>query len=217
MTCHRWRMTSTRTPTRRAPTLIVYVQVGLALVAATILGFRAARTAIGQAVPEVDTTSHLLGALAVGVAASLTVAAAVLLLAGRRGPALAALGVTLLMELVILGAVASPPRLIAALPLGLAMALFVLTRPVPAGAPRTAAAVVALLLMLPVGFQYLVSGLVVPAPDLYGMYALFALLLAGTAILARRRSWWVLAVPPLAAGLWFLLISIGGQYFGWQP
>ncbi|MBA2769681.1 MAG: hypothetical protein H0U35_11240 [Sporichthyaceae bacterium] len=210
-------MTSTRTPTRRAPTLIVYVQVGLALVAATILGFRAARTAIGQAVPEVDTTSHLLGALAVGVAASLTVAAAVLLLAGRRGPALAALGVTLLMELVILGAVASPPRLIAALPLGLAMALFVLTRPVPAGAPRTAAAVVALLLMLPVGFQYLVSGLVVPAPDLYGMYALFALLLAGTAILARRRSWWVLAVPPLAAGLWFLLISIGGQYFGWQP
>jgi len=76
---------------------------------------------------------------------------------------------------------------------------------------------VALLLMLPVGFQYLVSGLVVPAPDLYGMYALFALLLAGTAILARRRSWWVLAVPPLAAGLWFLLISIGGQYFGWQP
>jgi len=209
-------MTSTRTPTRRAPTLIVYVQVGLALVAATILGFRAARTAIGQAVPEVDTTSHLLGALAVGVAASLTVAAAVLLLAGRRGPALAALGVTLLMELVILGAVASPPRLIAALPLGLAMALFVLTRPVPAGAPRTAAAV-ALLLMLPVGFQYLVSGLVVPAPDLYGMYALFALLLAGTAILARRRSWWVLAVPPLAAGLWFLLISIGGQYFGWQP
>ena len=210
-------MTSTRTPTRRAPTLIVYVQVGLALVAATILGFRAARTAIGQAVPEVDTTSHLLVALAVGVAASLTVAAAVLLLAGRRGPALAALGVTLLMELVILGAVASPPRLIAALPLGLAMALFVLTRPVPAGAPRTAAAVVALLLMLPVGFQYLVSGLVVPAPDLYGMYALFALLLAGTAILARRRSWWVLAVPPLAAGLWFLLISIGGQYFGWQP
>ena len=76
---------------------------------------------------------------------------------------------------------------------------------------------VALVLMLPVGFQYLLSGLVVPSPDIFGMYALFGLLLAGAALLARRRSWWVLALPPLSAGLWFLLITIGGRFWGWQP
>jgi len=216
-------MTTHAPSTRRSATPVVYIQVGLALVAATILGFRAARTALGQAVPGTDTALHVLGALVVGGAACLTTAGAVLLLANRRGSAVAALVTTLLLELVVLGAVASPPRLITALPLGLALALFLVpdpgatSRPADAGSrSRTAAAVVALLLMLPVGFLYLMSGLVVPTPDLFGMYALFGLLLAGAALLARRRSWWVLAVPPLASGLWFLLISLGGEYLGWQ-
>ena len=210
-------MTTIMASTRRSSSPIAYVQVCLALIAAAIFGLRTARTAIGQGVPEVDTTSHVLGALAVGAAAGLAIAAAVFVLTSRRGPALAALGTALLMELVVLGGIAAPPRLITALPLGLAMVLFVRSRPASsASTPRTAAAVVALLLMLPVGFQYLVSGLVVPSPDLFGMYALFALLLVGAALLARRRSWWVLAVPPLGAGLWFLLISLGGEYFGWQ-
>jgi len=214
--------------TSRSP--ITYLQTGLSLLAATILGFRAARTANGQGVPELDTTSHVLAALVVGSAAGLAVAAAVLLLAGNRRPAAAALTTTLVMELLVLGAIASPPRLVTALPLGLALALFLASRPgravagggtvtAPAtgSSRRTAAAVVSLLLMLPVGFLYLMSGLVVPVPDLFGMYALFAALFAGAALLARRRSWWVLAVPPLSAGLWFLLITIGGRFWGWQP
>lgn len=217
------------TDRRTSRSLITYLQTGLCLLAATILGFRTARTAIGQGVPELDTTSHVVGALVVGSAAGLAVAAAVLLLAGSRRPAVAALATALVMELLVLGAVAAPPRLVTALPLGLALALFLVSRPgraaegartspsTPGSSGRTAVAAVSLLLMLPVGFLYLMSGLVVPAPDLFGMYALFAALFAGAALLARRRSWWVLAVPPLSAGLWFVLISLGGRYWGWQP
>lgn len=218
----------------RSPVSIL--QAGLALVAAAILGFRTARTANGQGVPELDTTSHLLGAAAVGGTAVLAVAAAVLLLARHPRPALLALATALLMELFVLDLVAAPPRLITALPLGMALVLFLVAQPTrratdpEAGLDderahatarptrlRTAAAVVALLLMLPVGFLYLLSGLVVPAPDLFGMYALFAALLAGTGLLARRRSWLALAVPPASVGLWFLLIRLGGLYWGWQP
>ncbi|MEO7980294.1 MAG: hypothetical protein ABI807_05325 [Sporichthyaceae bacterium] len=161
------------------------------------------------------------------------VAAAVLLLASRRRPAAAALALTLGLELFVLDVLAAPPRLVTALPLSLALALFLAARPSradvdsspaepgdPPGAPplpvRTAASVVALLLMLPVGLQYLLSGLVVPTPDLFGMYAVFAIQLAAAAVLAGRRSWWVLAVPPIAAALWFLLISLGSHYLAWQ-
>ena len=223
-------MSDVDTPRRTTRSPITYLQTGLSLLAATILGFRAARTANGQGVPELDPTSHVQGALVVGSAAGLAVAAAVLLLTGERRPAATALAVTLLMELLVLDAIASPPRLVTALPVGLALALFLASRPERAVEPggtatlsatgssrRTAAAVVSLLLMLPVGFLYLMSGLVVPAPDLFGMVGLFATLLAGSALLARRRSWWVLAVPPISAGLWFLLITIGGQFWGWQP
>lgn len=217
------------TARRTSRSLITYLQTGLCLLAATIFGFRTARTANGQGVPELDTAPHVLGALVVGSAAGLTVAAAVFLLAGNRRPAAAALTVTLVLELLVLGSIASPPRLVTALPLGLALALFLVSRPGRAGegaepvsaratgSSRTAAAVVSLLLMLPVGFLYLMSGLVVPAPDLFAMYALFAALFAGAALLSRRRSWWALAVPPLSVGLWFLLITIGGRFWGWQP
>lgn len=220
------------TQTSHSP--ITYLQTGLALLAATVLGFRTVRTANGQAVPDTETASHILGAALTASAGAGAVAAAVLLLASRRRPAAAALALTLGLELFVLDLLAAPPRLVTALPLSLALALFLATGPsrpddnFPAGtdapsgsAPqrplRTAAIVVALLLMLPVGFQYLMSGLVVPAPDLFGMYALFAILLAGAAVLARRRSWWALAVPPIAAALWFLVISLGGHYLGWQP
>lgn len=224
---------STSTCSRSA---IVYIQIGLALLAATVLGLRTIRTAIGQAVPQASTTEHLVGAALTGASGALAVAAAMFLLAGRRRPAGVCLAVTLGLELFVLDLVAAPPRLVTALPLGLALALFLAARPGPdvhsyemsvpdgsgaAAAPerplRTAAAVSALVLMLPTGFLYLMSGLVVPAPDLFAMYALFAGLLVGAVLMARRRSWWVLGVPPAAVGAWFLLIRLGGQYWGWQP
>lgn len=229
MACHGVQMTDVQPIplTSRAPLAIV--QAALALLAATVLGVRTVRTATGQAAPQADTAAHILGAGLTGAAGAVAVASALFLLAGRRRAAAAALTVTLALELFVLDAVAAPPRLVTALPLGFALGLFLVTGPtrvpqgagaLPAAAPprslRAAAAIVALLLMLPIGFQYLVSGLVVPAPDLYGMYALFGALLAVAALLARRRSWWVLAVPPAASGLWFLLIWLGGQYWGWQ-
>ena len=66
-----------------------------------------------------------------------------------------------------------------------------------------AAGVSALAPMLPTGFLYLMSGPVVPTPDMYVMYALLAGQLVGAVLLARRRSWWVLGVPPATAGLRF--------------
>lgn len=81
---------------------------------------------------------------------------------------------------------------------------------------RTVVAVVGLLLMLPVGFFYLTSGLVVPGPWLVALWALFVALLLTAVQLARRRSWWVPAVPAAAFALWLLVLSLGGQLLGWQ-
>lgn len=219
----------------RSRSVLVYLQAGLALLAATVLGLRTVRTAIGQAVPQASTTAHLFGAVLTGASGALAVAAAMFLLAGRRRPAAVCLAVTLGLELFVLDMVAAPPRLVTALPLGLALALILATRPgpnayidemavldgtgvaAPARPLRTAAGVSALVLMLPTGFLYLMSGLMVPVPDLFAMYAVYAGLLVGAVLLVRRRSWWVLGVPPAAAGLWFLLIWLGGQYWGWQP
>lgn len=203
-------------------------QIALALLAVGVLAVRTVRTATGQALPGTSAAAHVLGAVVTGAVVAVVVAAAVFLLAGRRRAAAAALARALALDLTVVDRVAAPPRLIAALPLAFALALFLaIGRPRgldPAAelavdrrpALRTAASVVALLLMLPVGFQYLMSGLVVPVPDLFAMYALFGVLLAGAAVLARRRSRWVLAVPAVATGGWFLLIWLGGQYWGWQ-
>lgn len=228
-------MVAVRSTSTRYRSAIVYIQSGLALLAAAVFGLRTVRTAIGQAAPQAGTAAHLLGAVLTGASGALAVAAAIFLLAGRRRPAAVCLAVTLGLELFVLDLVAAPPRLVTALPLGLALALFLATRPGPdvpidemtvldgseaaaAARPlRTAAAVSALVLMLPTGFLYLMSGLVVPTPDLFAMYALFAGLLVGAVLLARERSWWVLGVPPASVGVWFLLIRAGGQYWGWQP
>ena len=117
----------------------------------------------------------------------------------------------------------APPRLVTAIPLVVALALsLVPARTWPGDTnslarARTAAVVVALVLMVPVGFFYFVTGLVAPAPDVYGAYALFGILVLATVLLARRRSWWALAMPPVSAGLWFLMLWAGETYLDWQP
>ena len=77
------------------------------------------------------------------------------------------------------------------------------------------AAVVALLLMAPVGFFYGVSGLVVPGPWLFLLWLLYAVLLGLTIWLATRRSYYVLAIPLVAGVLWWLAITAGEAWFGW--
>jgi hypothetical protein len=212
-------------PARTSSRYVTYLQAALTLTAATVFGLRTMSTAGGQSLVR-SGASQGWGTLAVGTATAATMAAAVLLLAQRRRPAAAALVVALALELLVLGRVASPPYLVTAPALALVLALFAMQGHSRAGgavtggtAPswRGAAGVVGLALMVPVGVLYLLlSGLVIPAPAIYAVYLLYGLLFAAAALFARWRSVWALAVPPTAVALWFLVVTFGGEYLGWQ-
>ena len=124
-----------------------------------------------------------------------------------------------MVELLLLGALA-PPRLIAAIPLLFALALVVVPKSAAgmgdAWTARNVLTVVALVLMVPVGFGFLATGLVASGADLLGAYALFAVLLTATVWLAVRRSWWVVAMPLLSAGFFALMLWFGGRFLGWS-
>ena len=79
----------------------------------------------------------------------------------------------------------------------------------------TVAAVVALLAMVPVGFFYAASGLLVPGPWLFLLWVVFLVLVSVGVRLFRRRSYLVLAVPVVAAVVWFGTLSAGEAWFGW--
>ena len=83
----------------------------------------------------------------------------------------------------------------------------------PAG-PRIAA-VVALLAMVPVGFFYLASGLLVPGPWLFLLWVVFLVLVSVGVRLFRHRSYLVLAVPVAAAVVWFGTLIAGEAWLGW--
>ena len=131
----------------------------------------------------------------------------------------------LLLELLVLSVIdVAPPRLVNAIPLMFALALaLVFGRPGPEQSPaqgspqRRVATAAALALMAPIGVAYLSTGLVAPSPDVLGAYALFGLLLGGAVWLARRRSWWVIAVPIVSAGIWPLMVWAGETYLNWSP
>ncbi len=81
---------------------------------------------------------------------------------------------------------------------------------------RTVSTVVALVLMVPVGFAYFATGLVASGADLLGAYALFAVLLTATVWLAVRRSWWVVAMPFVSAGFLVLMLWLGERFLDWS-
>ena len=95
----------------------------------------------------------------------------------------------------------------------------------PAGPPQpavergsagpTAAAVVALLAMVPVGFFYAASGLLVPGPWLFLLWVVYLVLVSVGVRLFRRRSYLVLAVPVVAAVVWFGTLTAGEAWLGW--
>ncbi len=71
------------------------------------------------------------------------------------------------------------------------------------------------LLLLGVGFFYLLSGLVAP-----GYAVIFLLLVWGVLSwllvrVARVSPLLSLLVPPLAFGLWMGILALGGRLFGW--
>jgi hypothetical protein len=79
----------------------------------------------------------------------------------------------------------------------------------------TVAAVVAFLLLAPVGFFYAASGLLMPGPWLFLLWVLFVVLVVLAVLLARRRSYWVLAVPVLGGAFWWGFVSAGEAWLGW--
>ena len=86
----------------------------------------------------------------------------------------------------------------------------------PRGRPGfVVAAVLAWLAMVPVGFFYAASGLLVPGPYLFAMWLLYVALLAMAFVLTRRRSLLVLVPPVLGAVLWWAIVSAGEAWLGW--
>ena len=77
------------------------------------------------------------------------------------------------------------------------------------------AAVLAWLAMVPVGFFYAASGLLVPGPYLFGMWAIYVALLVATFLLTRRRSLLVLVPPIVGAVLWWAIVSAGEAWLDW--
>lgn len=88
-------------------------------------------------------------------------------------------------------------------------------RPGRGGSGFTVAAVLAWLAMVPVGFFYAASGLLVPGPWLFLMWLLYLALLVATFALTRRRSYLVLVPPVLGAVLWWAIVSAGEAWLGW--
>ena len=80
----------------------------------------------------------------------------------------------------------------------------------------TVVAVVGWLAMVPVGFFYAASGLLVPGPYLFLMWAAYVVLLVVAVLLTRRRSYWVLAVPVVGAVLWWGVVSAGETWLDWS-
>jgi hypothetical protein len=89
------------------------------------------------------------------------------------------------------------------------------TRRRPRAVGAVVVAVVAWLAMVPVGFFYAASGLLVPGPYLFLMWAAYVVLLVVAVVLTRRRSYWVLAVPVVGGVLWWGVISLGERYLDW--
>lgn len=76
------------------------------------------------------------------------------------------------------------------------------------------AKVIGFILLLGTGFFYLVSGLVVPFPYLFGVWAVWIALVAFTII--RRNDWrFVVAAPFVSIALWFAIVWAGERFLGW--
>jgi len=78
----------------------------------------------------------------------------------------------------------------------------------------TVATVVGLGLQLVVGFFYFASGLVVPAPWLPVLWAVWCGFTAA-AIVRRRQTIFVLLTPVAAALFLVVAVSFGGYFLGW--
>ena len=68
---------------------------------------------------------------------------------------------------------------------------------------------------LVVGHVYLTSGLVVPLPPLFLLWAFWVVLAVWLVRLAGRGSWWTPAVPVTAAAVLLVTLVLGDALLGW--
>jgi len=128
------------------------------------------------------------------------------------------------MEFTVMTNRVAPPRIVNAIPLLFALGLAV--APSELAPVRTVdnsprlhriVTIVSLGLMAPLGVAYLVgANLFAPAPDIYVSYAIYAVLVTGTIALARRRSWWIAAMPFVSIGVFMLMVQAGVHYRDWS-
>ena len=78
--------------------------------------------------------------------------------------------------------------------------------------------IIGLLAYLVVGvFPYVVSGLVVPGPWVYILWAIWLVGAVFALQTFQRRPVWVLIFAPAAVAFWFLYVTVGEQLLGWTP
>jgi hypothetical protein len=74
-------------------------------------------------------------------------------------------------------------------------------------------AVTAMLVLAPF---FLASGLMAPLWGVVVVVVMWAALSAlAIVLLVKRRPLWVLPLPVLAVGFWWLFLSLGGKFLGW--
>jgi hypothetical protein len=81
---------------------------------------------------------------------------------------------------------------------------------------RSLTLAIAMVLYLAIGvFPFLGSVLLAPLPGVAFLMLGWALGLVAMVILMRRRSWWLLAGPPVALAFWAVVVTLGEHFLGW--
>jgi hypothetical protein len=185
-------------------------QVGLCALAAAVTLVRAART---------DETS---GVVLASVAATAALAAAITSFRHRHRAAVPLL-VAIAMEVTVLLSSVAPPRIVNVIPLLFALGLAVIptdgARPRSDREHRSIRVVVtglSVASMTILGVAFVIGpNIIAPYPDIFVSYVLYAALVAVTVALARRQSWWIAAMPPIALGTFLLMVQIGATFRDW--
>ena len=122
----------------------------------------------------------------------------------------------------------APPHYLAVLPLAAATVLLLVPTPAsvdgavtgpvgqePTGGWRTAVGWTGIALQVLVGFLYLISGLIVPAPWVAVLWLLWAALFAVAVRIRGRRPVWTPLVAVVSVALWWAAVSAGEIFLNW--
>lgn len=83
------------------------------------------------------------------------------------------------------------------------------------GGGATIIGVVGIVMYVVVAFVYLISGLTVPPPWLFILWAIWVVGLYPLFKVFRTRRIWTPMVAIAAVGIWFVYLYLGGYLFNW--